>query len=325
MNRISLGNEEFEGHNNAYVLADGDTLSLVDTGIATPSTREELKAGLAEYGATFEDVDQIVLTHWHPDHSRLAGEIQLLSGATVFAHEDDAPLISKATAEMDAYERLQSERFEHWGIPEEPLDKLDALFDAGKWTKGESVEVTPVRDGDRIEVAGRTLIARHSPGHTAGSCRFELPEKNVVFVGDVILPVYTPNVGGADVRVDRPLASYLETLRSVIEADYDRLLPGHRSPIESPNNRAATIIGHHRERTQRVIELLEKIGPADPWTISAHLFGSLEGIHIMHGPGEAYAHLDHLVHEGIVTESDGEYALSADKQAVETVLAKVFP
>lgn len=324
MERISLGNEEFEGHNNAYVLTEGDQVTLIDAGIATPETRTDLRRGLDAIGLTFEDVDQVLLTHWHPDHTGLAGEIQQASGATVYAHEVDAPLASGDPAAMEAYEQLQLDCFERWGIPPEPLSELLAFFKMSEGAEGEPIDVTPLQDGDRIEIAGDTLTVRHAPGHTDGSAIFESSDEHIAFVGDVVLPVYTPNVGGADVRVNRPLATYLDTLTGIVQADYDRLHPGHRDPIDAPTARAETIIEHHHERTQRVVDVLKDIGPADPWSVSAELFGSLENIHIMHGPGEAFAHLDHLVHEGVVTKTDGNYAIAADETVIEQTIAATF-
>ena len=65
---------------------------------------------------------------------------------------------------------------------------------------------------------------------------------------------------------------------------------------------------HHRERTERVIEVLAD-GPATPWAVSAALFGSLSAIHVLHGPGEAYAHLDHLEAAGVVGRDGRRYEL----------------
>jgi acetolactate synthase-1/2/3 large subunit len=56
---IRLGNEEFEGENRAYLLASGDTIALVDTGIAYANIREELASALAALGYEFGDVDQV--------------------------------------------------------------------------------------------------------------------------------------------------------------------------------------------------------------------------------------------------------------------------
>jgi len=132
----------------------------------------------------------------------------------------------------------------------------------------------------------------------------------VVFSGDTLLPVYTPNVGGADVRVDRPLEKYLRALRGMVDADYDRAWPGHRDPIADPTGRAQYIIDHHEERSWRVLDALDRTGPCDTWTVSAELFGELDSIHILHGPGESYAHLEHLEREGTVVREGREYRLA---------------
>jgi glyoxylase-like metal-dependent hydrolase (beta-lactamase superfamily II) len=310
MDRISLGNEEFEGRNNAYVLADGDELALVDTGIATESVRRDLRDGLAERGYDLADVDDVVLTHFHPDHAGLAGAIQAESDATVYVHEADAPLVAREQAAVDAVERRRRDLLAEWGVPEDARAKLHAFLESAD-IEGPPADPTPIADGDVLEVGGRTLRTVHAPGHAAGLCCFELGADEA-FVGDAVLPVYTPNVGGADVRVDHPLEKYRATLRRLADRDYDRVWPGHRDPIERPAARTTEILDHHRDRAETIRGILRDCGPADAWTVSARLFGDLEGIHVLHGPGEAFAHLDHLRREGVVAYDGGTYRLSED-------------
>jgi len=164
----------------------------------------------------------------------------------------------------------------------------------------ETPTVIPFEDGETFAVDGTELEVVHTPGHAAGLSMFEaeIDGQRVVFSGDTLLPVYTPNVGGADVRVDRPLEKYLRALRGMVDADYDRAWPGHRDPIADPTGRAQYIIDHHEERSWRVLDALDRTGPCDTWTVSAELFGELDSIHILHGPGESYAHLEHLEREG---------------------------
>jgi len=312
METIKLGNTEFEGKNNVYVLRGDGEVTLVDTGVSTPSTRESLRDSLAGSNLSIEDVDNVVLTHWHADHSGLAGEIQRASGAAVFVHERDAPLVRDPAEAVASLERMQRRTFAEWGMPDDELDAFFAFLDGGESIRGEPAEVTTVRDGDRIEVSGHQLEVVHAPGHTDGSVCYAMDGGTEAFVGDVVLPVYTPNVGGADLRVERPLEKYVDTLERIAEREFRRVYPGHRGVVEAPGERIRTILNHHRERTENVVEVLREHGPADPWTVSDHLFGDLEGIHIMHGPGEAFAHLDHLARHGVVTETPEGYVLSPE-------------
>jgi glyoxylase-like metal-dependent hydrolase (beta-lactamase superfamily II) len=310
VNRIRLGNTVFEGANNAYVL-QGETVALVDTGIGTPPVERDLRDGLAEFGLSFADVDEVFLTHWHEDHSGLAAEIQAESDATVRAHEADAPLIEgderAIEAQLDRRERL----FDEWGIPDGPRAELEAFLRDAPTQAETFPDVVPFEDGERFQAGDRELEVLHLPGHAAGLCGFAFADDAgpEVFSGDAVLPKYTPNVGGADTRVESPLAAYVDSLQRFVERDFDRAWPGHRDPIDEPTARALTILDHHRERTANVVDVLADHGPADAWTVSSHLFGDLENIHILHGPGEAYAHLDHLASAGVVERDGTSYHL----------------
>ncbi len=307
MERIPLSNAAFEGDNNAYLFADGPETVLVDTGDWTDRTREQLAASLDGYGVGFADIDRVLLTHWHADHAGLAGAIQEASGATVHVHEADAPLVAGDAGAWESLEATMEQRFADWGMPgAERATLRETLVDPE--TLGPWPDVTTFEGGETFVVDGSPLEVVHAPGHAAGMCLFE--REGEVLSGDALLPKYTPNVGGADVRVADALAKYLHTLDGVVAAGYDRAWPGHREPIEDPPARAETIISHHEERAWRVLDALRRRGPCDAWTISADLFGDLEGIHILHGPGEAAAHLDHLVDAGDVVRSGSEYRLA---------------
>lgn len=321
MNRIPLDNTFFEGLNNAY-LFDGDgPTTLVDTGVAVPETRTQLEDALSSFGLDVHDLDQIVLTHWHADHAGLAGELQAESGAQVLAHPSDAPLIEQDEDAMAAMEDRRDSLFEEWGIPDEPSAELLAFLENEGSLGGTPPEVTTLDTDDSIPAGAETLEPMHLPGHTSGLMGFirETEGRRELLSGDALLPVYTPNVGGADIRVEYALERYLGALDRIADASFDRAWPGHRDPMEDPTNRARTIIDHHRERTERVVAALESLEPADPWSVSAELFGDLSNIHILHGPGEAHAHLEHLLAHDVVDHTDEGYVLVAEDPAIETL------
>jgi hydroxyacylglutathione hydrolase len=309
---VTLGNHAFEGNNNAYVLGleEDATTTLVDTGVAEPRTRQDLQDGLARFDLEFADIEAIFLTHHHADHVGLAGEIQAASGCEVYVHEDDAPLVTHDPAAKadsdDRYERKTTE----WGMPAEKQEELLSFIQGDEEIGGEAPDVTTFRGGETFDVGCVELEAVHMPGHAAGLAgyAFDGRDGEELFSGDALLPYYTPNVGGADVRVEGALAKYLETLAGIVDRGYTRAWPGHRGPIIDPVGRAADIVVHHRERTERVLDVLAD-GPATPWEVSAELFGSLVSIHILHGPGEAFAHLEHLEEAGIVARDGKTFEL----------------
>ncbi|MFT4921252.1 MAG: glyoxylase-like metal-dependent hydrolase (beta-lactamase superfamily II) [Haloarculaceae archaeon] len=313
MERISLENDDLEGANNVYVFDTATETVLIDTG--EQSRGPALRAALENHEVTFADIDEIFLTHWHPDHSGLAGVLQEASGATVRIHECDAPLARGDEDAWKSFTSTQASRLESWGVPAAKRQQLFAHREQATVAEYPSLSsVTTFGDGETFTIGDQVLEVHHTPGHTAGSVCFALERRTTdvtgrreIITGDTLLPKYTPNIGGTDVRLDHPLEQYLSALRSLESADYDCGWPGHRTPIEQPSTRAREIITHHEQRAGRILSILDRIGPADVWTVCTELFGELDGFHILVGAGEAYAHLEHLQQQGAVECVDGTY------------------
>lgn len=328
MERVSLSNTEFEGENNVYLLEGEDRTALVDTGYDTPAIQAELETGLADYGVGFADVTDIFLTHWHYDHTAMAGIIQQASGATVYAHHADAGLLTQSETSWTEYESIARDRFEEWGMPpDKRTELLDLLNFSGRQLGQKLTDVQTFDDGAQFTIGSTTLEAVHLPGHTMGLSGFALDADDGsehLLSSDALLPEYTPNVGGGDVRMSHPLQAYLDSLHRIVDRGFSKAWPGHRTPIDDPAARAAEIIAHHNTRTERVFDTVREHGPVDRWSISTTLFGSLSTIHIIHGPGEVSAHIDHLLAHDLVEETPDGYVCSDPDAALDSALSSVW-
>src|SRR5437764_14971172 len=74
---------------NMYALVGEEGWALVDAGMGTPEARAALAAGLQYAGLSMSKLQAIILTHHHPDHVGLSGELQEQSGAKVYMHPID--------------------------------------------------------------------------------------------------------------------------------------------------------------------------------------------------------------------------------------------
>src|SRR5689334_9380159 len=110
-------------HGNAWALAAGDGIVLVDTGIHEPGSIGHLERALADCGLRVEHVRLLVCTHAHSDHYGEAATIVERAGCELWMHPKYKHVELAATDPDEAMRRrievaLQS------GVPREPLERL---------------------------------------------------------------------------------------------------------------------------------------------------------------------------------------------------------
>lgn len=203
----------------AYLWNDGGGLTLIDTGIATSG--EEIAAAIEGLGRRRSDVAQVVLTHFHEDHSGGAAEISAWGDVAVLAHRLDAPVI-RGDVPGPAPDFTEEERALHRGLgahllPAAPPCRVDRELE----------------DGDVIDVGGGAEVI-HTPGHTGGSIALHLRRHGVLFTGDTVAHVGGQVMPGV-FNLDR--AGTLRSFRRLAAVDAQLALVGHGEPV--PDARTA--------------------------------------------------------------------------------------
>jgi glyoxylase-like metal-dependent hydrolase (beta-lactamase superfamily II) len=210
--RIGHGGASPEGENSTYVLPDRGV--LIDPGPPGEEAWRRLRTGLEENDIALADIRDILVTHWHIDHAGLAPRLSEAADATIHMHESDAPLLADYAAERQARLQRDTRRLRTWGAPEAVIDSVRD-GDTPSPVPDEC-PVSPHADGDTV--AGLELL--HTPGHTQGHLAIAAGDvvegygtpwgsrgEPTLFVGDLVLPTYTPNVGGSDTRLADPLTA----------------------------------------------------------------------------------------------------------------------
>jgi glyoxylase-like metal-dependent hydrolase (beta-lactamase superfamily II) len=108
---------------------------------------------------------------------------------------------------------------------------------------------TQIRDGARTEVAGATLVAVHTPGHSADHVAFFEPTEGALFTGDAV-------VGRGTSFIDPPdgdLTAYLASLRTMRDIHPRTIYPGHGPLVPNAPAKLQQYLAHRAEREEQVL------------------------------------------------------------------------
>ena len=260
-------------HGNAWALAAGDGIVLVDTGYHEPGSLGHLERALDQVGLRLEHVKLVVCTHAHSDHYGQAGTIIDRTGAELWMHPDYAH-VELAAKDPDAALAARLEIARQSGVPEEPLRRYQ------EERKGESYGISRLVRPDRellpgVEIdtdLGRWQVIE-TPGHAPSHVSLFQPEQRLLISGDHVLGRvslyydygYTPD----------PAGEFLHSLDKVDELDARLCLPGHgrtfadvRAHVEA--NRAAVT-----ERVERALAVISNgSGPLTAFEAVPLLYGA---------------------------------------------------
>jgi glyoxylase-like metal-dependent hydrolase (beta-lactamase superfamily II) len=106
----------------------------------------------------------------------------------------------------------------------------------------------PLAAGDSFNQCGVRLEVIATPGHSADSLSFYLPDDNAVLTGDTILGRGTTVVAWPDGQ----LGPYLESLKALREYGDAAVLPGHGPELPSAGRVAEEYLDHRAERLAQV-------------------------------------------------------------------------
>jgi glyoxylase-like metal-dependent hydrolase (beta-lactamase superfamily II) len=150
------------GFVNVHLVVTDDGLVLIDTGLPRRAARIEKE--LHGIRRKLGEVRTILLTHHHFDHTGNVADLRTRSGARVFAHAADAPVITGAIR------------------PPEPTRLLARV--ASKMMHAAPTKIDQLITVDESEpIPGFTAL--HTPGHTRGHVAYMLERAGgVLFAGD---------------------------------------------------------------------------------------------------------------------------------------------
>ena len=239
---------------NAFIIGDQKRV-LID-----PSPKDETEyQKLVKTLKRFE-VDEIFLTHHHPDHHefspRLARELSLSISMSVKTEE----LI-----------------LERWG--KDYFKGLDLIY------KAEGDRLTRMRDVD--------VILYSVPGHDEGQLAPAVADLKWIIVGDLIQSVGTVVIGAPE----GDMAKYFESLNKMIQLKPKFIIPSHGITLGGTDKLELTL-KHREHRELQIIELLKQ--GQNQEQILEHIYQGLEAGLVKYARKTIEAHIKKIMDQKLI-------------------------
>ena len=248
---------------NVYLIEGNKGWLLVDTGWDDPKTFEVFEDEIKKIGISFQDISQIIVTHFHYDHLGLAGKLRQVSGATVALHQKESRFIELRDIPKEHKVKVMKDWLTKNGFPVNEIP--DYVFSM----EMESPDIY-FSGGEKISTGLFNFEVIWTPGHSPGHiCLYERA-KRLLLSGDHLIAEITPDISALPLLVSNPLKDYLNSLRDLKKLDVELVLPGHGNHFDYFKRRIDEIIEHHRERKEIIIDILND-GPLVAYEIASRV------------------------------------------------------
>lgn len=256
-----------------------DHVTVIDPGWideSDPSAADKYLSDLDEFlrseGRGLGDVDEVVVTHAHPDHIGAAATLLGATGAryAISALEQETIDAARNGTGIDDFPVTVATTGAPDGVLEPILEQLATPV---------RLEHIPDQAPDILLHEGDTVCgfqAVLTPGHTPGHLTLVDEASQVAIVGDHILPDINAGAGLGIASIGgNPVEDYLLSLRKYSLYDAYLTIPGHGFCFTGLGERRRFAEDHVLARATEVRQVLEKDPAVSIWDLAAQLTWTL--------------------------------------------------
>lgn len=247
---------------NTYLIGDGREIALID-----PGPEDEAHFNAIMQAAGQARITHVLITHTHRDHT------------------DGLERVIAATgAKTCGFGRTARERGVRKTSPS-----------GGEFVDKDFAPDIVLKDGDRLDVAGVTLTALHTPGHAPDHLCFVLEGTGIMFSGDHVMAWNTSVVAPPEGK----MSDYIAALERLLDRTDEVYFPGHGGRLMQPQRVVKAYVLHRRMREQSILECIRQ-GHATIAEIVPIVYRGLDPRLLNAASLSIAAHVEHLAERGLV-------------------------
>lgn len=290
-------------HCNAWAIADGAGIVLVDCGRHEAGSMAQLETAMAQVGLRIEQVRRLVITHAHSDHWGDAASVAGRSGCEVWMHPNHAHgTVPEADLETAISRRLEVAR--QSGVAPAALAQIaEYVREMPSGISGPVVADVDLLDEVVIDTDLGPWTVYETPGHAPSHVCLYQRERRLLISGDHLLgrvSLYFEYGWTPD-----PIGEFLTSLDLIAALDVRLCMSGH--------GRTFTDFGAHIETSRELVaeRLRATLAAADGATaleLVPAVFGTPNGAGPSWRLDDMLCYLHYLEHRRIVTrqtDADG--------------------
>jgi glyoxylase-like metal-dependent hydrolase (beta-lactamase superfamily II) len=298
------------GRVNCYLIED-DPLTLLDCGPNSGTSLTTLEGALAAHGRKVADLQRIVITHQHIDHTGLAQILADRSGAEVVCLDALAPWLASFHERVEADDAFSAELMHAHGLPDDVVLALRAVSASFRAWGAEVRGAVGLIPGSTLEFADRSLRVLHRPGHSPSDTVFHDEARGILLGGDHLIAHISSNPlvsrpldgsgSGPDVVRPQALVTYQRSLAQTAAMELELVLPGHGDPITDHVSLIASRARGTQRRKEKIAGLLSQ-GPSTAYELAQALWGNIAVTQAYLTLSEVLGHVDLLLADGRIVE-----------------------
>ncbi|MEM6965988.1 MAG: MBL fold metallo-hydrolase [Bacteroidota bacterium] len=290
---------------NCYLIS-GAQLTLIDCGLYTANNWNLFQEKIKALGYRVSDIEQVIITHEHRDHTGLLPEIMDNSDAIVRAPKAIKGWFFRPDEMKEREGRFNRTLFRTIGFPEAKKVLLDQFYKSVKLGRkiNDRSRFSFFEEGDKLKIGNTDWEVLNTPGHCPNQHVFLQKAQRRIFGSDMLLPLAPmPIISEHPDKPGEPTKSLNDLIASFARLkvfEIATVYPGHGAVFQQANQMIDKQLARIKMRKQECFEAIRE-GFVTPYQINRKMYPYQQIPPDFSGLFMILGYLDLLEEEGKIT------------------------